>query len=112
MLQDYIKINLDSDLNETDLENLQDMSFELPSVVFKNKQIAETLDKIKTENRRIGQKLGRSSDVKENERQIFDLDHNPISCYQGDTQYAILGLPNKPHHYKYWPDSTVDMLAY
>jgi len=29
-MKDYIKINLDSDLNETDLENLQDMSFDLP----------------------------------------------------------------------------------
>jgi len=35
-MKDYININLDSDLNETDLDNLQDMSFDLPSIVFKN----------------------------------------------------------------------------
>jgi len=50
-MKDYIKINFDSDLNETDfLENLQDMSFDMPSKVVKNKQIEETLDTIKTEN--------------------------------------------------------------
>ncbi len=54
-----ININLDSNLDETDVKNLKDMSFELPSVVFKNKAIEETLEKIKTENRSIGQKLGK-----------------------------------------------------
>ena len=100
--KDYIKINLDSDLNETDLENLQDMSFELPSVVFKNKQIAETLDKIKTENRSIGQKLGRSSDVKENERQIYESRKKTLGVYkqkiqgmEGAKQFIGKGLKTK-----------------
>ena len=53
--KDYIKINLDSDLDETYLGNSQEMSFELPSLVSKNKQKAETLDKIETENRSSGQ---------------------------------------------------------
>jgi len=35
--KDYIQINLDSDLNATDLENLQDMSFDLPRIVFMNR---------------------------------------------------------------------------
>ena len=61
--KDYIKTNLNSDLDGTDMLNLEDMSFKLPSVVFKNKQIAETLDKIKTGNRimklaKIMQELG------------------------------------------------------
>jgi len=64
-MKEYITINLDSDLNETDLENLQDMSFDLTSIVFKNKQIEETLHKIKTENRSMGQKLGKVSGVRE-----------------------------------------------
>ena len=67
--QEDITINLDADLNETDIENLQDMSFGLPSVVFKNKEIEETLNKIKTENRSIGQKLGKKA--KGNEKQIY-----------------------------------------
>ena len=56
---EIMKVDLDANLNETDRENLQDMSFELPSVVFKNKTVEETLEKIKTENRSIGQKLGK-----------------------------------------------------
>src|SRR5271154_7149532 len=55
---DRVKVDLDAKLNQTDLENLEDMSFELPSSVFKNKTVEETLEKIKTENRSIGQKLG------------------------------------------------------
>jgi hypothetical protein len=55
---------LDSDLDETDKRNLQDMNFDMPSVVFKNKKIEATIAKIKTENRRIGQKLGRGSEAR------------------------------------------------
>ena len=45
--KDYIKINLDSDLNETYLKNLEDKSLELPSVVFMNKQIAVNSTKLR-----------------------------------------------------------------
>ena len=40
------------------------MSFDLPSVVFKNKTVEETLEKIKTKNRSIGQKHGRNTKLK------------------------------------------------
>jgi len=86
--KDYIKINLDSALNETDLENLQDMSFDLPSVVFKKKHIEETLEKIKTENRSIGQKLGKNSDIRENEKQIYASRKKTLEVYK----QKILGL--------------------
>jgi len=46
-------INLNAGLDTSDIENLHDMSFELPSVVFEKKTIGETLQKIKTENRSI-----------------------------------------------------------
>ena len=42
---------MDSGLNDTDIRILQDMKLDLPSVIFKNKQIEETLNKIKTVNR-------------------------------------------------------------
>jgi hypothetical protein len=84
--KDYIKINLDSDLNETDLENLQDMSFDVPSVVFKNKQIEETLGRIKTENRIIGQKLGKNSDVRENQKQIYVSRKKTLEVYRQKIQ--------------------------
>ena len=58
---EIMTVDLDANLNETDRENLQDMSFELPSVVFKNKTVEETLEKIKTENRSIGQKTWKGS---------------------------------------------------
>ena len=51
---EFMKVDLDAGLNETDRENLEDMELELPSRVFKNKLIEETLEKIKTENRSIG----------------------------------------------------------
>jgi len=87
-MKDYNKINVDSDLNETDFKNVQDMSFDLPIVVFKNKQIEETLDKIKTEKRSIDQQLGRSSGVKENEREIYASRKKTLAIYR----QKLLGL--------------------
>jgi hypothetical protein len=80
--QELIKIDLDSQLNETDIENLQDMGFDLPSVVFKNKQIEETLDKIKTENRSIGQKLGRAYDATEKEMEVSTSRKKTLEIYR------------------------------
>jgi hypothetical protein len=101
-MKDYIKINLDADLNQTDIENLQDMSLDLPSIVFKNKEIEETLDKIKTENRSIGQKLGKGSGVKENEKNIYisrkqtlDIYRQKILGLEGAKQFVGKGLKNK-----------------
>jgi hypothetical protein len=85
-MKDYIKIDLDFDLNETDKENLQDMSFALPSEVFKNKQIEETLDRIKTENRSIGQKLGRGSDATEKEKEIYTSRKKTLEIYRHKIQ--------------------------
>ena len=58
MSPEFMKVDLDAGLNETNIEHLQDMSFELPNAVFQNKTTEESLEKIKTENRSIGQKLG------------------------------------------------------
>jgi hypothetical protein len=69
--QPLIKIDLDSGLNDTDIRNLQDMKLDLPSVVFKNKKIEETLNKIKSVNRSIGQKLGKASDIPAQEKEIY-----------------------------------------
>jgi hypothetical protein len=69
--QPLIKIDLDSGLNDTDIRNLQDMKLDLPSVVFKNKKIEETSNKIKSVNRSIGQKLGKASDIPAQEKEIY-----------------------------------------
>ena len=76
---EIMKVDLDANLNETDRENLQDMSFELPSVVFKNKTVEEALEKIKTENRSIGQKTGKESKLRCKEiRNVSNHENKPL----------------------------------
>ena len=79
---EIMKVNLDANLNETDRENLQDMSFELPSVVFKNKTVEETLEKIKTENRSIGQKLAKNSKLKSHELDVYQSRKGTLQTYK------------------------------
>ena len=50
-------IDLDKELNKTQKENLQDMSFDLPSVVFQKDSVEETIKRIETKNRQLGQYL-------------------------------------------------------
>jgi hypothetical protein len=83
-----IKIDLDSGLAYIDIRNLQDMNFGLPSEVFQNKQIEETLNKIKTENRSIGQKLGKGSDATEKDKEIYRSWKETLEIYR----QKILGL--------------------
>jgi hypothetical protein len=80
--QPLIKVDLDSGLNDTDVRNLQEMKLDLPSVVFKNKKIAETLNQIKTENRSIGQKLGKSYDATEKEKVIYRSWKETLGTYK------------------------------
>ena len=85
--EDPIKIDLDSGLDEVDVRNLQDMGFELPSEVFKNfKQIERTIAKIKRENRRIGQKLGKSSDASPEEKEIYKSQKKTLEIYRRNVQ--------------------------
>ena len=88
---DFMKVDLDVGLNETDRENLQDMSFELPSIVFKNKLIEETLEKIKTQNRSIGQKVGIGhvgQKVDAKEKEVYQSRRQTLETYK----QIILGL--------------------
>jgi hypothetical protein len=87
--KEFVHIDLDADLNETDRENLQDMSFELPSVVFDNKTIQETLEKIKTKNRIIGQMLGKKGPkVDAREKLQYESRRETLVTYR----QKILGL--------------------
>ncbi|HLX53696.1 MAG TPA: hypothetical protein VKR58_07130 [Aquella sp.] len=79
---DIVKIDLDANLDEKDRENLQDMSFELPSVVFKNKTVEETLENIKTENRSIGQKLGKESKLKPHISEVYSSRKQTLITYR------------------------------
>ena len=75
-------VDFDANLNETDRENLQDMSFELPTVVFKNKTVEETLEKIKTENRSIGQKLAKTTKLKSQELAVYQSRKETLQTYK------------------------------
>jgi len=82
---EFMKVDLDAGLNETDRENLQDMGFELPSLVFKNKTIEETLESIKTENRSIGQKLGKGpvgQKVEAKEKEVYRSQKKTLDIYK------------------------------
>ena len=56
--KESIHVNLDRNLTDEDIENLEDMRLDLPSKVFEKGEVRETLEKIKTFNRSIGQILG------------------------------------------------------
>ena len=81
-----IKIDLDSGLDDIDVRNLQDLNFELPSAVFKDKQIEKTIAKIKTENRRIGQKLGKMSDATAEEKEVYKSWKKTLEIYRQKIQ--------------------------
>jgi len=80
--EEPITIDLDSGFDETSIRNLQDMNFDLPSEVFKNKQIEKTIAKIKSQNRSIGQKLGRGSDATEEEKKIYKSWKKTLELYR------------------------------
>src|SRR5271165_5029988 len=112
-----LKVDLDTHLNQTDLENLEDMSFELPSVVFKNKIVEDVLEKIKTENRSIGQKLRKNTKLKPQELEVYHSQKETLRTYreiieglQGAEQFVSTpkkrgkGLKNKIVDAIYYPN--------
>src|SRR5271165_215435 len=113
---DILKVDLDAKLNETDRENLEDMSFNLPSVVFKSKTVEDVLEQIKTENRSIGQKLGKKTVLKPPELEMYESQKNTlktytqiIECLQVAKQFVSTpkktgkGLKNKIVYVIYYP---------
>jgi len=67
-----VRVNLDGELlNETHSENLQDMSFKLPSKVYERNSIEKTLKKITKMNRSLRQCLGTSSKRTEKEKEMY-----------------------------------------
>ena len=51
--KDIIKVNLDEGLDQHDIDNLNDMKLPLPSKVYQNDAVSETLSKIKTHNKSV-----------------------------------------------------------
>ena len=56
--KDIIKVNLDSHLDQQDIDNLNDMKLPLPSKVYETDTISQTLQSVKSHNKSIGQYLG------------------------------------------------------
>jgi hypothetical protein len=77
-----IDINMDKGLDKTQREDLQDMSFDLPSVVFQKGTVEETLERIKTENKRIGAFLGKSSKKAEKEKEVYESQKQTLILYK------------------------------
>ena len=59
--KDIMRVDFDSQLDDSDLYNLKTMKLLKPSEVFNSNTITGTLDSIKTHNRAIGQKLGKGA---------------------------------------------------
>lgn len=97
-LSEFMNVDLDAGLSETDKENLDVMQFDLPSVVFTNKTIDGTIERIKSENRSIGQKLGtgpvgkkltqREKDIFESQKQTLRTYKEKIKALRGARQFA------------------------
>ena len=55
--KDTIKVNLDEQQDQQDIDNLNDMKLPLPSEVYGTDTISQTLNKVKTHNKSMGQYL-------------------------------------------------------
>jgi hypothetical protein len=76
------RIDLNAGLNETDRENLHDMALPLPTEVFDQKNYQDIFLKIKTENRRLGQFLGKNSKIGEKEREVYTSRRHTLELYK------------------------------
>lgn len=82
-------VDVDKDLlNDTNRENLQDMGLDLPSIVQKTNNFEETLGKIESQKRSIGQLLGEKSKRSESEKEMYKSQQKTLNIYKG----VILGL--------------------
>src|SRR5277367_6216473 len=95
--QQYINVDLDGELlNQTHLENVQDMGLDLPSEVQKKGSYESVLEQIKTANRSNGQYLGVSSTKSDREKEVYEsrkqtlkLYKNKIEGLKGTKQFII-----------------------
>jgi hypothetical protein len=86
--RDIFQVDLDVGLNTTDLENLEDMGFVKPSEVQKKGIIEETVKKIGSQNRQIGQFLRSDSKKTTKEREVYQSQKVTLKKYKK----SLLGL--------------------
>ena len=80
--EDILTYNLDKMLNETDKENLQDMSLELPSKVMGNENFEQVLSTVERLNRRYGQFTGKASTKDQKEQEIYKSRIHTLEKYK------------------------------
>jgi hypothetical protein len=80
--QAILTVDLDAGLNKTDIENLEDMDFELPSKVFETQNYDDTLEKIKMNNRQIGQYLSKTSKLPAHEKEVHESRKKTLNIYK------------------------------
>jgi hypothetical protein len=85
-------IDFDKGLDKTQREDLQKMSFELPSVVFKKETVEETLKRIETKNRQLGQYLREDSKKNEEEKLVCKSQQNTLKIYRESLLLASKGV--------------------
>jgi hypothetical protein len=91
-----VYIDLNQKLNETDIENLQDMSLELPSDVQKKKNYQDALNKAKSERHSIGALLGKSAKQKPSDKEIamYESRKETLTKYKDLIKYAKISTEN------------------
>jgi hypothetical protein len=89
-----INVNLDKMLNETDRENLQDMSLPLPGEVIKEGNYDFILERVKTLNR-LGQYTGKKSKKDEREKQMYKSRRETLEMYEMSLKEQMKALKYK-----------------
>ena len=84
--------NLDKMLNETDRENLQDMSLPLPSDVIKQGNYEFILEEIARLNRQCGQYTGKRSKKDEKEKEIYKSRRETLELYKMSLEEQMRAL--------------------
>jgi len=80
--KEFVYVDLDGELlNKTHRENLEDLELDLPSEVQRKGTYEETLNIIKTENRKIGQHLGILSKKDEKEKAVYESQKQTLKIY-------------------------------
>jgi len=82
----------DEGLDKTQREDLQDMSFDLPSVVLQKDSVKETLERIETRNRQLGQFLRDDRNKDEKEKVVFRSQKETLIIYKESLLLASKGL--------------------
>ena len=75
-------IDLDQDFNETDRENLQDLSLPLPSEVYQSNEIDKYWAEATTQIRRLAQFTGKRSKRSDIEKEMYESKKNTVTKYK------------------------------